>query len=261
MALREERPADFTDEERWGVHWLSTPALIAGLVLLSASALICRLCMRLHILPFGIVLSFLLIVPGTVIFILPIPEGDLWHGQGTMVAKILARRPLPAHVVCFGDIAYHWGQPEDYALAAKLFQPLLDAGIKLTLGLGNHDRRDNFLVQWPSYAKSTLVPGRIVSKVEMPHVDLLMLDTSSAKSVEKKSKSHPGDCSKEERDWLAETLKAATKPVITCSHHRPNEDKVGLADLLHGSSACKWHVFGHWHRWFRDLLHVGWNPQ
>ncbi len=26
------------------------------------------------------------------------------------VAKILALRPLPAHVVCFGDIAYHWGQ-------------------------------------------------------------------------------------------------------------------------------------------------------
>jgi hypothetical protein len=25
------------------------------------------------------------------------------------VAKILALRPLPAHVVCFGDIAYHWG--------------------------------------------------------------------------------------------------------------------------------------------------------
>ena len=39
------------------------------------------------------------------------------------VAKILALDPLPAHVVCFGDIAYHWGQPEDYALAAKLFQP------------------------------------------------------------------------------------------------------------------------------------------
>lgn len=105
MALREERPADFTDEERWGVHWLSTPALIAGLVLLSASALICRLCMRLHILPFGIVLSFLLIVPGTVIFILPIPEGDLWHGQGTMVAKILAR--LLVHAAQSGILVRH----------------------------------------------------------------------------------------------------------------------------------------------------------
>ena len=102
------------------------------------------------------------------------------------VSKILALDPLPAHVVCFGDIAYHWGQPEDYVLAAKLFQPLLDAGIKLTLGLGNHDRRDNFLAQWPAYAKSTLVPGRIVSKVEMPYADLLMLDTINAKPVEKK---------------------------------------------------------------------------
>ena len=177
------------------------------------------------------------------------------------VGKIMALDPLPANVVCFGDISYHWGQPEDYVLAAKLFQPLLDAGIKLTLGLGNHDRRDNFLVQWPSYAKSTLVPGRIVSKVEMPHVDLLMLDTIYATPVEKKKRSHPGECSKEEYEWLAATLKAATKPVITCSHHRPNEDKVGLTNLLHGSAACKGHVFGHWHRWFRDFLHVGWDPQ
>ncbi|MBR1588671.1 MAG: metallophosphoesterase [Kiritimatiellae bacterium] len=177
------------------------------------------------------------------------------------VAKILALDPLPAHAVCFGDIAYHWGQPEDYVLAAKLFQPLLDAGIKLTLGLGNHDRRDNFLVQWPSYAKSTLVPGRIVSKVEMPYADLLMLDTINAKPVEKKKGSHPGECGKEEYEWLAETLKAATKPVLTCSHHRPNEDKVGLAKLLHGSPACKGHVYGHWHRWFRDFIHQGWDPQ
>ena len=177
------------------------------------------------------------------------------------VAKILALDPLPAHVVCFGDIAYHWGQPEDYALAAKLFQPFLDAGIKLTLGLGNHDRRDNFLAQWPAYAKSTLVPGRIVSKVEMPYVDLLMLDTINATPVEKKKKSHPGECGKEQYEWLAETLKASTKPVLTCSHHKPNEDKVGLGNLLHGSPACKGHVFGHWHRWFRDFVHVGWGPQ
>ena len=34
-----------------------------------------------------------------------------------------------------------------------------------------------------------------------------------------------------------------------------------LSRLLHGSPACKGHVYGHWHRWFRDFLHVGWNPQ
>ena len=96
------------------------------------------------------------------------------------VAKILALDPLPAHVVCFGDIAYHWGQPEDYALAASILKPLTDAGIRLTLGMGNHDRRGNFLEVWPEYAKTSPVKGRIVSKVEMPHVDLLMLDTLNA---------------------------------------------------------------------------------
>ncbi len=105
MALREERPADFTDEERWGAHWLSTPVLIAGLVLISVSVLICKACAALHILPIGIVLSFILIVPGTVIFILPVPEGDLWHGQGTMAAKILAR--LLVHAAKSGILVRH----------------------------------------------------------------------------------------------------------------------------------------------------------
>ena len=60
------------------------------------------------------------------------------------IAAILALDPLPANVVCFGDIAYHWGQREDYVLAFQLMKPIVDAGIKLTLGMGNHDRRGNF---------------------------------------------------------------------------------------------------------------------
>ena len=48
--------------------------------------------------------------------------------------------------------------------------------------MGNHDRRDNFLQVWPEYAKTSPVKGRIVSKVEMPHVDLLMLDTLNGPS-------------------------------------------------------------------------------
>ena len=70
------------------------------------------------------------------------------------VKAILALDPLPANVVCFGDIAYHWGQREDYELAATLLKPITDAGIKLTLGIGNHDRRGNFLEFWLEYAKS-----------------------------------------------------------------------------------------------------------
>ncbi len=177
------------------------------------------------------------------------------------VSAILALEPLPANVVCFGDIAYHWGQPEDYPLAASILKPLEDAGIRLTLGLGNHDRRDNFLAQWPEYATTSPVPGRIVSKVELPHVDLLMLDTLNALEVEKFKKSRPGDMDDAQREWLHETLKAATKPVLTCAHHKPNEDKVALTGLLTGSAACKGHIHGHWHKWARDFMHNGWEHQ
>ena len=177
------------------------------------------------------------------------------------VAKILALDPLPAHVVCFGDIAYHWGQPEDYPLAASILKPITDAGIRLTLGMGNHDRRGNFLEVWPEYAKTSPVKGRIVSKVEMPHVDLLMLDTLNALEVEKFKKSNPGEMDDAQREWLRETLKAATKPVLTCAHHKPNEGTVNLANLLLESAACKGHIHGHWHKWARDIMHKGWNPQ
>ena len=177
------------------------------------------------------------------------------------VAEILALDPLPANVVCLGDIAYHWGQREDYVLAHGLLQPLVDAGIRLTLGMGNHDRRGNFLEVWPEYAKTSPVPGRIVSKIELPHVDLLMLDTLNALEVEKFKKSNPGEMDAAQREWLAETLKAATKPVLTCAHHKPDEDAVGLGALLLESAACKGHLHGHWHKWARDIIHSGWEPQ
>lgn len=177
------------------------------------------------------------------------------------VAAILALDPLPANVVCFGDIAYHWGQREDYVLAARLMKPLADAGIRLTLGLGNHDRRDSFLEVWPEYAKTSPVPGRIVSKLELPHVDLLMLDTLNALEVEKFKKSRPGEMDGAQREWLAMTLKASTKPVLTCAHHKPGEGKVALAELLMKSGSCRGHIHGHWHKWARDFFYTGWNPQ
>jgi len=177
------------------------------------------------------------------------------------VSEILALRPRPAQVVCFGDIAYHWGQPEDYRLAFALFRPLAEAGIKITFGMGNHDHRDNFQELWPEYRKRTLVPGRIVSRVEMPYADLLMLDTLNAKPIEKKKASLPGEMDAAQREWLTETLKTSTKPVFTCSHHHPNEDTVKIGKLLHSSRACVGHIYGHWHTWLRNFIHDGWLPQ
>ena len=57
------------------------------------------------------------------------------------IAEILAMKRLPAHVLVFGDVAWDHGLEEDYQYAGQLLKELEEAGIRVTLGLGNHDRR------------------------------------------------------------------------------------------------------------------------
>ena len=93
------------------------------------------------------------------------------------VDEILAMRPLPRNVLVFGDIAYRCGLGEDYDFSRPLFRKLEDAGIAVTIGMGNHDRRSEYAKRWPEAAAKSLVPGRYVHLVETPHVDFLMLDS------------------------------------------------------------------------------------
>jgi len=108
------------------------------------------------------------------------------------VRRILALDPLPARAIHFGDIAYLWGHKEDYALTKKLLKPLTDLGIELTLGMGNHDRRSAFLESFPEYAKTTKIPGRIVSVVDAGAVDFIMLDGLRGKDDRKRNEKGPG---------------------------------------------------------------------
>lgn len=165
------------------------------------------------------------------------------------VEGILALRPRPAQVVCLGDIAYFWGLPEDYRLAATILAPLESAGMKIAFAMGNHDRRDNFLAQWPEYAKTSPVPGRIVSRVSTPHADLILLDTVNAQPVAFKGKTFPGEIDNAQREWLEAELARTTKPLFVCAHHGMKEDAVRLSKTLLSAKACKGYIHGHWHRW------------
>ena len=49
------------------------------------------------------------------------------------VTEILAMRPLPKHVILFGDLAFDHGRECDYKAAKEVLQPLYDAGIKIVL--------------------------------------------------------------------------------------------------------------------------------
>ena len=75
------------------------------------------------------------------------------------VAEILKMDPLPRNVLVFGDVAYTCGLAADYGISRQQFKLLEDAGITVTIGMGNHDRRSEFAKRWPEAASKSLVPG------------------------------------------------------------------------------------------------------
>ena len=138
------------------------------------------------------------------------------------IARVLALDPLPAKMFLTGDLAYLWGRREDYELSRRLLQPVLDAGIELTIGMGNHDRRENFLECWPEYADRSPVPGRIVSKVRGAHFDYIMADTLD-QPAETDKWITPGTLDDAQREWLRAECAAAKRPLLVLAHHPAGE--------------------------------------
>ena len=179
------------------------------------------------------------------------------------IARVLALDPLPARMIIPGDLAYLWGRREDYALAKKLLQPVVDAGIEVTIGMGNHDRRENFLEFWPEYADRTLVPGKIVSKVRGLHFDYIMLDTLD-QPVATDRWITPGVLDDNQRDWLRAECAAATRPLIVMAHHPAIElgvpgksgpkSALDFGEVILGKKSaptkCCGFIHGHDHYWY-----------
>ena len=171
------------------------------------------------------------------------------------VAEILKMRPLPRHVLMFGDLAHVCGLGVDYDASRPSFKLLEDAGITVTIGMGNHE----FAARWPEAPKKSLVPGRFVHLVETQHVGFLMLD--SLQGTDDRAQDDfgpvPGALSDDQQAFLREFLVQRTKPVILCAHHAPTEMKLcgkPFALVVVTTPCIAGYIHGHNHRWTRAWL-------
>ena len=170
-----------------------------------------------------------------------------------LVREILAMPRPPANVLCLGDISLAFAETEDYAVAAETFKPLVDAGIKVTCAMGNHDLRAEFLKYFPGYDKTTKVPGRFVSVVNTPHADIILLD-----SLEEPTKRGSyGACTKkglgqEQLEWLKATIAAATRPMFLCAHHPAAG--LGIPMWIYKNRIVPGYLHGHTHQWTTGYL-------
>jgi len=177
-----------------------------------------------------------------------------------MVSEILALPNPPANVICLGDISLLFGETADYEIAADVLKPLSDAGIKVTHAMGNHDMRAEFLKTFPDYKTSTKVPGRIVSVVETPFVDFILLDSLSEPKPAERGQFKPlegcglGDAQKK---WLEATLPSLAKPTFVCAHHMAGP--LGIGKLCAGSPKVVGFLHGHHHHWMTNYLSTGYS--
>lgn len=170
------------------------------------------------------------------------------------VREILAMRPLPRNVLVFGDVAHLYGLGADYDVSRPLFRKLEDAGIVVTIGMGNHDRRSEYAKRWPEAAAKSLVPGRYVHLVETQYVDFLMLDTLAGADDRPDDEDGPqgGRLSKDEQAFLCDFLSGREKGVILCAHH-PSGDLWAcgrcMGEVMEEFPCVAGYVHGHFHRW------------
>ena len=176
-----------------------------------------------------------------------------------VIDEILAMDPLPRRVVCLGDLAWCYGCRADYEATRPLFDRLTAAGIELTLGMGNHDHRANFLAVWPEYRRRLLVADRIVSETSLGTCDLILLDTLWEDHLdETRMTKVNGELSPGQLDWLKAELPKRTRPFFLAAHHPVKEIENGdwkaLNDLIVSTPNCIGWLHGHDHVWKNGLL-------
>ncbi|MDO4584507.1 MAG: metallophosphoesterase [Planctomycetia bacterium] len=157
------------------------------------------------------------------------------------ISQLLAMQPRPANLLIYGDVAYDRGGLEEYRLFRELIQPLEKAGIRWEVAMGNHDRLEDYRQIFPErFEKPSVLEKKLITKVETPLADFLLLDSYKEGCVE-------GMIDPAQREWLRETLKNYPKRLFVGCHHPLRE--TDLADILLECPNFVAYLYGHHHYW------------
>lgn len=178
------------------------------------------------------------------------------------IDAILAMRPLPRRVVCFGDIAMSWGLAEDYAVSKPMLKRLESAGIELHLTLGNHDRRSCFFREWPEYLEKPAVPGRCTRVVDLGGCDLVLLDTLKGADDRDLRDMGPveGTIDDAQLAWFEKFVVEAKRPFFVGSHQYRDLYVEGETPTRRAAKSpyfAGW-IYGHDHAWCTDIAVGSW---
>lgn len=175
-----------------------------------------------------------------------------------LVDEILAMKVKPHHFIHLGDLSVLTGEEADYEAARPQIERLQNAGIKVAITMGNHDRRGSYLKVFPDGAKGSLVDGRHVYLVAMPKCDVLLLDTLIDLGKPKTRNPVNGELSGGQLEFLEKFFVGRTKPVLIASHHPVLNVMMGKRKLKHYIAYQKSAVaflHGHNHTWTSVWAH------
>jgi 3',5'-cyclic-AMP phosphodiesterase len=164
---------------------------------------------------------------------------------------------LPDGLVITGDLARSRGSIDAYDNVKALLEPIARER-PIHMGLGNHDRREDFLHAFahPGGNDSGLQDRHIITAMAGP-IRMIVLDTLLYVNL------FPGRIGKLQRTWLENYLWMTDEtPTILFLHHSPRADLLDsrrLFDIISPVRKVKAVVFGHSHKYRfteRDGIHL-----
>ncbi len=147
-----------------------------------------------------------------------------WENLKTVAAQINEARPEA--VILNGDAARLTGELDDYAALKQLLGPLA-AQAPVYIGMGNHDKRENFLKTFKDSAVANQkVAGKWVLLLERPALRLILLDSLLY------SNQVAGLLGKAQRQWLEKFLADSdARPTVLFVHHTLGDGDGDLLDV------------------------------